>query len=117
MADGQPVPGMLSAPGLPDPQHLASPHDDGQHLASPYDDRHAGFRSHDCDRCGAAVLVAKFSPQHTSVQWSPASVHACAEFTARLAGGEQTALIDTCASLRGSIERAVSEGRLQVTTP
>ena len=81
------------------------------------DERHAGFRRVACDRCAATVLVAKFSLQHTSVQWSPKAVQACAEFSARVAAGERTALIDSCASLRGSIERAVSEGRLQVTTP
>ena len=34
----------------------------------------------ECARCGAAVLAAKFSPQHTSVQWTAAAVRACAEF-------------------------------------
>jgi len=81
------------------------------------DERHAGFRRVECDRCAAAVLVAKFSPQHTSVQWSAASVRACAEFSARAAAGEQTALIDTCVSLRDSIDRALSQGRLEVSPP
>ena len=81
------------------------------------DERHAGFRRVVCDRCAAAVLVAKFSQQHTSVQWSPASVRACAEFRARAAAGEQTALIDTCTSLRDSIDRAVRQGRLEVCPP
>jgi hypothetical protein len=81
------------------------------------DERHAGFRRVECDRCAAAVLVVKFSQQHTSVQWSPASVRACAEFTARAAAGEPSALIDTCASLRESIDRAVAQGRLEVSPP
>jgi hypothetical protein len=81
------------------------------------DERHAGLRRIECDRCAAAVLVVKFSRQHTSVQWSPASVRACAEFSARMAAGEQTALIDTCASLRDSIDRAVGQGRLEVAPP
>jgi hypothetical protein len=81
------------------------------------DERHAGFRRVECHRCAAAVLVVKFSRQHTSVQWSPASVRACAEFTARAAAGEQSALIDTCASLRESIDRAVTQGRLEVSPP
>jgi hypothetical protein len=81
------------------------------------DERHARFRRITCDRCVAAVLVVKFSQQHTSVQWSPASVRACAEFSARTASGEQTALIDTCASLRESIDRAVLQGRLEVSPP
>ena len=85
--------------------------------AVPADEREAGFRPVACDRCGAVALVAKFSPQHTSVQWTGQAVRTCAEFSARVAAGEQTALIDTCASLRDSIDRAVIEGRLEVSPP
>ena len=46
------------------------------------DERHASLGPVQCARCGAAVLAAKFSPQHTSVQWSAAAVLACAEFGA-----------------------------------
>ena len=81
------------------------------------DERHTGFRRVECGRCAAAVLVVKFSLQHTSVQWSPASAAACAEFSARAAAGEQSALIEGCASLRESIDRAVSQGRLEVSPP
>ena len=81
------------------------------------DERDAGLRPIECDRCAAAVLVVKFSQQHTSVQWSPAAVRACAEFSARVATGEQTALIDGCGSLRGSIDRALRQGRLEVCPP
>jgi hypothetical protein len=90
---------------------------DGLDLADPSDDRDAGFQPVGCEQCGTTVLVAKFSPQQTSVQWSLASVRACAEFSARAAAGEQTALIDTCASLRESIDRAVLQGRLEVPPP
>lgn len=95
---------------------------DGQHLAAELppvreDEREAGSRPVECERCGTSVLVAKFSPQHTSVQWSLESVYACAEFSARTAAGELTALIDTCASLRASIDRAVRQGRLEVSPP
>jgi hypothetical protein len=89
----------------------------GQHPAVPADEREAGFRPVACGRCGAVALVAKFSPQHTSVQWSLESVRTCAEFGARTAAGEQTALIDTCASLRDSIEAAVRDGRLEISPP
>ena len=81
------------------------------------DDRLARSRELACDRCGAAVQVAKFSPEHTSVQWSRAAVAACAEFGARAAAGEPTALIDACASLRASIDRAVRRSRLEVSPP
>jgi hypothetical protein len=89
----------------------------GPDLGDPADERKAFFRPVECERCGATALVAKFSPQHTSVQWSLASVRTCAEFSARAAAGEQTALIDTCASLRASIDRAVLQGRLEVSPP
>jgi hypothetical protein len=85
--------------------------------ARPADERHAALQEVACDRCAALVLVAKFSPQHTSVQWTLAATAACAEFSAREAAGERSALIDTCASLRDSLDRAVAEGRLEVTPP
>jgi hypothetical protein len=85
--------------------------------ARPADERHATLREVACDRCAAVVLVTKFSPQHTSVQWSLEATAACAEFSAREAAGERSALIDTCTSLRDSIDRAVAEGRLEVTPP
>ena len=81
------------------------------------DERRTSYRRVSCDRCAAAVDVAKFSAQHTSVQWSPASVLACEEFAARAAEGEQSALVHTCASLRDSIEKALAQGRLEVSPP
>ena len=83
----------------------------------PADERDAGLRPVECERCGAGVLVAKFSPRHTSVQWSLESVRTCAEFSALVAAGGQTALVATCASLRASIEAAVRVGRLDVSPP
>ena len=76
------------------------------------DERHAGMRSVACDRCGAVVRVAKFSPQHTSVQWTSDATAACAEFAVRKPTPPRA-----CASLRESIERAVREGRLEVREP
>jgi hypothetical protein len=81
------------------------------------DERNAGYRWVGCDRCGAAVQAAKFSPQHTIVQWDPASVRACAEFAARADAGQQSALVEGCGSLRDSIDRAVLQGRLEVAPP
>ena len=78
------------------------------------DERHAALREVACGRCGAAVLAAKFSMQHTSVQWSGAAMRACEEFAA---ASQPAALVPTCASLRDSIDRAVLEGRLEVTAP
>ena len=83
----------------------------------PLDERRAAFCPVECGRCGAAVLAAKFSPQHTSVQWSAASVAVCAEFSERAAEGTRSALVDGCASLRDSIDAAVAAGRLEVSPP
>jgi hypothetical protein len=63
------------------------------------------------------VLVAKFSPQHTSVQWSLPAMRTCLEFGALVAAGGQSALSSGCASLRSSIDAAVLAGRLPVAPP
>jgi hypothetical protein len=108
---------------MADAQRLTAEHPVTEHAAGsaaagpPADERDTGFQQVACDRCGAAVLVAKFSLQHTSVQWSTESMRACAEFRARIAAGEQTALVSGCASLRESIDRAVLDGRLPISPP
>ena len=81
------------------------------------DERQLPAREVACERCGAGVGVSKFSPQHTSVQWTRESALACAEFAAGVAAGVPRALIPGCASLRASIDRAVADGRLEVTPP
>jgi len=83
----------------------------------PRDERHAALCLVECGRCGAVVRAAKFSPQHTSVQWSAAAVRACAEFSAALALGRPSALVAGCGSLRDSIDAAVTAGRLEVRSP
>jgi hypothetical protein len=83
----------------------------------PRDERRAAFCPVECARCGAAVLAAKFSPQHTSVQWSAAAVRACLEFSASAALGRPSALVEGCGSLRDSIDAAVAAGRLEVSPP
>jgi len=66
-----------------------------------------------CDHCGALVRVKKNSALHTSVQWTVKAADGCAEFAARRGAGEPSALVATCGRLRDTIERAVSEGRLE----
>jgi hypothetical protein len=83
----------------------------------PADERAWRYADVACERCGAVVEVAKFSPQHTSVQWTAESVLRCAEFSARVAEGSSSALIATCASLRASIDDAVATGRVEVLPP
>jgi hypothetical protein len=81
------------------------------------DERRSQYRQVACARCGATVLAAKFSIQHTSVQWDAAAVGQCAEFAGRAALGEQTALMERCDSMRASIDAAVLDGRLPVAPP
>jgi hypothetical protein len=81
------------------------------------DERQAARTPVECARCGAVVLAVKFSPQHTSVQWSAAGVRACAEFGALAAEGRPSALVEGCASLRDSIDAAVASGGLEVAPP
>jgi len=80
----------------------------------PWDERRAAFCPVECERCGAAVLAAKFSVQHTSVQWNAAAVGTCSEFAA---AGRPSALVEGCGSLRDSIDAAVAAGRLEVSPP
>ena len=63
------------------------------------------------------MLAAKFSPQHTTVQWSAEAVRACAEFSAAVSLGRPSALVQGCGSLRDSIDTAVLAGRLEVSPP
>jgi hypothetical protein len=87
------------------------------------DERHASPQPVGCARCGATVLVAKFSPQHTSVQWTATAAAACAEFRARAAdgtggtGGTRGALVEGCGALRDGIDAALASGRLTVAPP
>jgi hypothetical protein len=81
------------------------------------DERLSRYCPVECAECGAVVLAAKFSSQHTSVQWDAAAVRRCAEFSRRRTAGEQTALIERCEAMRGSIEYAALDGALPVAPP
>ena len=81
------------------------------------DERRSRYCAVTCAECGAVVLAAKFSVQHTSVQWDAAAVGRCAEFASRTAIGEQTPLIERCGAMRASIEAAALDGRLPVVPP
>jgi hypothetical protein len=78
------------------------------------DPRFDGLAAVKCSSCGACVLVAKFSTEHTSVQWDAAAVQACLELRAT---HRPSALVATCVNLRSSIEDAVQHGRLTVAPP
>jgi hypothetical protein len=81
------------------------------------DERYGAFCPVECGRCGAGVLAAKFSPEHTAVQWSAEAVRACYEFSAAVWMGRPSALVEGCGSLRDSIDAAVLAGRLKVSPP
>jgi hypothetical protein len=73
------------------------------------DERFAATCPVACRHCGATVQVAKFSPQHTSVQWSLSAVDRCEVFSGPP--------IETCGWMRASIDEAVDSGRVEVTPP
>jgi hypothetical protein len=98
--------GRVAADWLPLPGGQARP-----------DERQSQYREVVCDACGATARAAKFSVQHTSVQWDAAGVRQCAEFARRTAVGEQTPLIERCGSMRAAVEAAALEGRLPVAPP
>jgi len=67
-----------------------------------------------CLDCLAKVRVKKNSEHHTAVQWSERALGECQEF-ARLSGQPGgRPLYETCSRLMASIDRAVSEGQLEV---
>ncbi|MFF0816693.1 hypothetical protein ACFYVR_16300 [Rhodococcus sp. NPDC003318] len=70
-----------------------------------------------CGTCGTRVLVEKYSPTHTSVQWQGDAQSSCPEFARRAALGEPSSAIPTCHALRDSIERAVYDGVLETDSP
>lgn len=70
-----------------------------------------GLTAVGCDGCGIPVRAGKRSPVQTSVQWSGP---ACDRIAAT-AGERPPALVPTCPALRESIDRAVREGRLEVS--
>ena len=86
----------------------------GTRPPGPRDERQGAASPVECARCGAAVLAVKFSPQHTSVQWTAAAVRTCWEFGA---ADRPSALVEGCASLRDSIDVAVAAGHLEVAPP
>ena len=74
----------------------------------------AGLVPVECAACGTWVRVKKLSRQQTTVQWTRPAVLACVEF-ADPSDDRPNALIPTCTQLRASIDRAVRDGRLEIT--
>jgi hypothetical protein len=61
-----------------------------------------------CQLCGCHVLVEKFSPQHTSIQWTLAASATCPQLS--------TDRTRTCSALHDSIDAAVASGALPLST-
>lgn len=66
-----------------------------------------------CTTCGNCVLVDKYSPTHTSIQWLTDAEQSCPRFAEQVDAGVRSMWIPTCPSLRASIERAAVDGALR----
>ncbi|MEU5842286.1 hypothetical protein [Rhodococcus sp. NPDC047139] len=65
-----------------------------------------------CHTCDARVLVAKYSPAHTSIQWSDEARQSCHEIAAAAAVGSG-AYVMRCEALDRTVDAAVSDGVIQ----
>ena len=68
-----------------------------------------------CRTCDARVHVAKYSPAHTSIEWTDSAREACRALAAARAL-DPAAYVMRCAALDRTIDEAVSEGRIAATT-
>lgn len=66
-----------------------------------------------CHTCDAHVSVAKYSPAHTSIQWSAEASRACREMAAAAVGG---GYLLRCEALDRRIDAAVTQGEITMTT-
>lgn len=64
-----------------------------------------------CEECGIGVLVEKFSPAHTSIQWE-SDTSWCPLMPEELSLGDHRR---ECAALRSTIDRAVASHELGET--
>lgn len=67
-----------------------------------------------CQTCDARVSVAKYSPAHTSIQWSAEAFQTCQEMAAAQAVG--TGFLLRCEALDRAIDEAVAKGEINMTT-
>ena len=67
-----------------------------------------------CLDCLAKVRVKKNSERHTAVQWTDEALGHCQEFARLSAQAGGRPVYETCPRLMASIDRAVSEGELEV---
>src|SRR5260370_35730405 len=81
------------------------------------DERAWNYATVECGRCGAVVQVAKFSLQHTSVQWTAEAVLTCAEFSASGAAGAAPAPLATPASPPATLDTPRPAARRRRAAP
>ena len=67
-----------------------------------------------CLDCLATVGVKKNSEHHTSIQWTAESLEQCAEFRKMDSAPGGRHVYESCSRLRGSIDRAVAEGEIEI---
>ncbi|ONM50301.1 hypothetical protein B0T44_22195 [Nocardia donostiensis] len=63
-----------------------------------------------CHACDARVSVAKYSPAHTSIQWSTEASRTCREMAA--CGG----YLLRCEALDRTVDAAAAQGEISMTT-
>jgi hypothetical protein len=70
-----------------------------------------------CDSCDNRVLVEKYSPEHTSVQWISSDSMVCNVFAEHRAVGTSPAGTErTCSALRATINRLADAGKLPISS-
>ena len=67
-----------------------------------------------CLDCLARVGVKKNSEHHTSIQWNAEALEHCAEFRKMDSAPGGRHVYESCSRLRGSIDRAVAEGEIEI---
>ncbi len=68
-----------------------------------------------CHTCAARVSVAKYSPAHTSIQWTAEASRTCREMAAPTGAGRGGYLL-RCESLDRTVDDAVARGEIATTT-
>ena len=68
-----------------------------------------------CRTCDARVTVAKYSPAHTSIQWTDEASKTCREMAALAAVGCGGYLL-RCEALDRTVDEAVARGEIAMST-
>ncbi|MEE3849664.1 hypothetical protein VZC37_04935 [Gordonia sp. LSe1-13] len=71
-----------------------------------------------CDSCSNRVLVEKYSPEHTSIQWIDPDSSACRVFAQQrdCADGSPGKVQRTCSMLRATIDRLADAGTIPISS-